>query len=73
MHDGYNVSRYSGLLGKIPSNYFSYTYYNHSIVDRYNKWRIPPLFDPTNRSITDELFLRYQYLNNETFDALRHS
>jgi hypothetical protein len=73
MHDGYNVTNYSGLLGKIPSNYYGYAYYNHSIVDRTTSWRIPPLFEATNRSITDELFLRYEYLNNETFEALKHS
>jgi hypothetical protein len=31
------------------------------------------MFEATNRSIADELFLRYEYLNNETFYALRHT
>jgi hypothetical protein len=73
MHDGVNINRYTGLLGAIPSTYRWQVYYNNSITNRSWMSRYPPQFEVSNRSITDELFLRYEYLNNETFDALRHT
>lgn len=73
MHDGYNITRYTGLLGQIPHTYWGYVYYNQSIVDPYVNWRVPPMFEATNRSIADELFKRYEFLNNEPFEALRHT
>jgi hypothetical protein len=72
MHDGNNVSRYSGLLGHIPPTFGGLAYYNNSLVDQ-TSWRVPPQFEISNRSIADELFLRYEYLNSETYDALKKS
>lgn len=73
MHDGVNIRQYSGLLGSIPNTYSYSVYYNNSLVDRSWMSKYPPQFEVSNRTIQDELFLRYEYLNSDTFESLKHS
>ena len=67
MHDGVNFAKYSGFLGSIPNTYPYYTEFNNSLTDYYTTWRIPPQFETSNKSLDEELFSRYEYLNSDTF------
>jgi hypothetical protein len=73
MHDGRHLENYSGMLGIIPNTFYGYVPYNNSLDFDPFPYRVPPQFLPSNTSIDDELFKRYEYLNDDTFDSLRHS
>jgi len=70
--DGYN--RRNGMLGLIkPTSYYWHSY-NTSLNEPYIiDSRIPPYFMECNRSIDEEMFVRYELLNNDNLDSILYT